>query len=122
VVTVTGTGWVDPDAAKTVEYMHRGDTALVALQFSYLPSWLSFLVDAPKAAEAETSLQDGVLAWWSRLPAGSRPRLMIFPRASVPTARRVGLPQADVARSVAAVVGSADGVLWVRPTDANPIW
>jgi uncharacterized membrane protein len=42
--------------------MHRGDTALVALHFSYLPSWISFLVDAPKAAEAWTSLQDGVLA------------------------------------------------------------
>ena len=72
-VTVTGTGWVDPDAAETVEYMHRGDTALVALQFSYLSSWISFLVDAPKAAEAGTALQEGVHAWWSRLPRGHGP-------------------------------------------------
>ena len=51
VVTVTGTGWVDPTAARSLEYEHHGDTAIVAQQYSYLPSWISFLVDADKAAE-----------------------------------------------------------------------
>ena len=29
VVTVTGTGWVDPDAAQSLEYEHNGNTAIV---------------------------------------------------------------------------------------------
>jgi len=38
VVTVTGTSWVDPNAASSLEYLHRGNTALVGLQYFYLPS------------------------------------------------------------------------------------
>jgi uncharacterized membrane protein len=32
VTTVTGTGWVDPDAAAAVENLHSGGTAMVAMQ------------------------------------------------------------------------------------------
>src|SRR5690606_31242317 len=39
VATPTGTGWLDPAAVDTVEYMHNGDTAIVSMQYSYLPSW-----------------------------------------------------------------------------------
>ena len=56
VVTTTGTGWVDPNAASSLEYLHGGDTALVGLQYSYLPSWISFLVDRAEAAEAGAAL------------------------------------------------------------------
>ena len=31
--------------------MYAGDTALVSMQYSYLPSWISFLVDRSKVAE-----------------------------------------------------------------------
>jgi uncharacterized membrane protein len=31
VITTTGTGWVDPNAASSLEYLHRGNTALVGL-------------------------------------------------------------------------------------------
>jgi uncharacterized membrane protein len=40
--TPTGTGWVDPAAQDTVEYLHRGDIASVAVQYSYLNSPLPF--------------------------------------------------------------------------------
>lgn len=40
VVTPTGTGWVDPAALDSVEYLHDGSVASVALQYSYLASWL----------------------------------------------------------------------------------
>ena len=36
VVTPTGTGWVDPAALDSVEYLHDGAVASVALQYSYL--------------------------------------------------------------------------------------
>jgi hypothetical protein len=78
VVTVTGTGWVDPNAASSLEYLHRGNTALAGLQHSYLPSWISFLVDKDEAAEAGIALYRHVHRRWAQLPAGDRPRLVIF--------------------------------------------
>ncbi len=48
VIPTTGTGWVNPTAAQAIELVHDGDTALVASQYSYLPSWISFLADQEK--------------------------------------------------------------------------
>jgi uncharacterized membrane protein len=31
----------------------NGDTAMVAMEYAYLPSWLCFLVDQVKARDAE---------------------------------------------------------------------
>ena len=78
VVTVTGTGWVDPDAARSLEYEHAGNTAIVAQQYSYLPSWISFLVDADKAAATGEALNNAVYQRWSQLPADHRPKLIVF--------------------------------------------
>jgi uncharacterized membrane protein len=78
VVTTTGTGWVDPAAADSAEYVMGGDSAMVAMQYSYLPSWISFLVDKSKAQEAGVALFDGVYKAWQALPADHRPRLYVF--------------------------------------------
>ncbi|MGW3521546.1 alpha/beta hydrolase [Streptomyces hydrogenans] len=77
VVTTTGSGWVDPAAVDSFEYLTGGDTASVALQYSYLPSWMSYLVDQSKAREAGRELFDAVYDFWSRLPADARPRLYV---------------------------------------------
>jgi uncharacterized membrane protein len=77
VVTTTGTGWVDPASADTFEYLTRGDSAIVSMQYSYLPSWLSLLVDGSKAREAGVGLFDAVYERWSQLPVGARPRLYV---------------------------------------------
>ena len=78
VATTTGTGWVDPAAVDAAEYVMGGDTAMVGLQYSYLPSWISFLVDKSKAEEAGAALFDGVYDAWSKLPPDHRPRLYSF--------------------------------------------
>ncbi|MEU6114179.1 alpha/beta-hydrolase family protein [Streptomyces sp. NPDC047117] len=77
VVTTTGSGWVDPAAVDTFEYLSGGDSATVAIQYSYLPSWLSYLVDQTKAREAGRALFDAVYDDWSKLPPGDRPRLFV---------------------------------------------
>ena len=41
VANPTGTGWLQPEAVDTLEYLHAGDTAIVTIQYSYLPSWLT---------------------------------------------------------------------------------
>jgi uncharacterized membrane protein len=78
IVTTTGTGWVDPAAVDSAEYVLGGDTAIAAMQYSYLPSWISFLVDKSKAQEAGLALYDGIYAAWSKLPADNRPKLYLF--------------------------------------------
>ncbi|RSS68524.1 hypothetical protein EF918_28150 [Streptomyces sp. WAC06614] len=77
VMTTTGSGWVDPAAVDTFEYLGNGDSATVAMQYSYLPSWLSYLVDQAKAREAGRELFDAVYETWSKLPADDRPRLFV---------------------------------------------
>jgi uncharacterized membrane protein len=77
VVTTTGSGWVDPALVDTFEYLSGGDCTTVAIQYSYLPSWISYLVDQSKALQAGRALFDAVYGVWARLPSGQRPRLFV---------------------------------------------
>ncbi|HEX7321437.1 MAG TPA: alpha/beta-hydrolase N-terminal domain-containing protein, partial [Mycobacterium sp.] len=52
VATTTGTGWLNEAEASALEYMYNGNTAIVSMQYSFLPSWLSFLVDKENARHA----------------------------------------------------------------------
>ncbi|WP_157210018.1 alpha/beta hydrolase [Nocardioides aequoreus] len=75
VVTTTGTGWVEPSAATSFEYLSDGDSAIVSMQYSHLPSWLSWWVDEERATDAGRALFDSVYREWSALPPDQRPRL-----------------------------------------------
>jgi uncharacterized membrane protein len=77
VVTTTGEGWVDPALVDSFEYLSGGDCATVAIQYSYLPSWISYLVDQSKARDAGRALFDAVYGAWLQLPEGHRPRLFV---------------------------------------------
>ena len=78
VATTTGTGWVDPGMVDALELMHGGDTAIASMQYSYLPSWISFVGDRSTPPAAGKALFEAVYARWSELPAGDRPRLLVF--------------------------------------------
>jgi uncharacterized membrane protein len=77
VVTTTGSGWVDPALVDSFEYLTNGDCATVAIQYSYLPSWISYLVDQAKALAAGRALFDAVYGVYAKMPAGDRPKLFI---------------------------------------------
>lgn len=77
VITTTGSGWVDPAAIDSIEYITGGDSAAVTIQYSYLPSWISYLVDQERAREAGRALFDAVYDRWTDLPPGERPRLVV---------------------------------------------
>jgi uncharacterized membrane protein len=77
IVTPTGTGWVDPAAMNPIEYLHRGDVASVAVQYSYLPSWLSLLVEPEYGLETAALLFSEVYGQWRELPRDSRPALYL---------------------------------------------
>jgi uncharacterized membrane protein len=78
VATSTGTGWIDPALADPLEYMFGGDTAIASLQYSFLPSWMSFLVDSGKARQAGRLLFNVVYDYWRQLLPEHRPRLVVF--------------------------------------------
>ncbi|MEV0620646.1 alpha/beta-hydrolase family protein [Nonomuraea sp. NPDC050404] len=116
VLGTTGTGWVDPHIADTLEYMYNGRSAMVALQYSYLPSWASFLLDRDKAAYAGRVLFEAVRERWARLPPGSRPRLLL-------SGESLGTYELEGAfRDLPDLASKADGALFVGPPNANPIW
>jgi uncharacterized membrane protein len=78
VAGTTGTGWLEPQSVNSVEYEWGGDSAIVGIQYSFLPSWISTLVDADKAKEAGNALFDAVYAEWVKLPEASRPKLIAY--------------------------------------------
>lgn len=76
-VTPTGTGWIDPAALDTVEYLHRGNIATVAAQYSYLNSPLALLTEAAYGVEMARALFRQVYGHWRTLPPDTRPRLYL---------------------------------------------
>jgi uncharacterized membrane protein len=78
VAGTTGTGWLEPQSVNSVEYEWGGDSAIVGIQYSFLPSWISTLVDADKAREAGNALFDAVYAQWVTLPEATRPKLIAY--------------------------------------------
>jgi uncharacterized membrane protein len=116
VATTTGTGWVDPAASDSLEYVMNGDSAMVAMQYSYLPSWLSFLVDQAKARDAGRALFDAVYGVWADLPAARRPQLLVFGES-------LGTFGGEAAFSGEADIRNrTDGVLWAGPPNFNELW
>ena len=115
VAGTTGTGWVDPAAMTSFEYETGGDAATVAIQYSYLPSWASFLVDQEKAKEAGRAMFDAVYQKWSALPAGQRPKLYAFGLSLGSYAAEAPFSgEADMANRT-------DGILLAGPPAFNPL-
>jgi uncharacterized membrane protein len=77
VASPTGTGWMDPGSHDPVEYMHGGDIATVAAQYSYLQSPLALILETDTGLEQATALQDVVHGYWKTLPRDARPRLYV---------------------------------------------
>lgn len=77
VITPTGTGWIDPAAMDTLEYLHHGDVASVAMQYSYLNSPLSLLFQPEYGTEAARALFVEIYGYWTTLPKDRRPKLYL---------------------------------------------
>lgn len=77
VVAPTGTGYVNYAAVGSFEFLTRGDSAVVAMQYSLRPSVMSL----DRIAEGRQHMRSLLVAIEDRLAArlaGSRPRMMIF--------------------------------------------
>ncbi|MFV8173021.1 alpha/beta hydrolase [Mycolicibacterium peregrinum] len=117
IVPTTGTGWVNPTAARALELMYNGDTAMVGMQYSYLPSWISFMGDREKSMNNGRLMIDAIHARWEQLPPDRRPKLVLYGESLGSMAGQGAfswLP--DISRM------GFSSVLWVGPPNASPLW
>lgn len=77
VASPTGTGWMDPGAHDPVEYMHDGDIATVAVQYSYMQSPFALVFETRTGLEQATATVSTIHDYWRQLPPDRRPRLYI---------------------------------------------
>ncbi|HEY6608439.1 MAG TPA: alpha/beta-hydrolase family protein [Candidatus Limnocylindria bacterium] len=116
-----GSGWMDPNAARALEQLHSGDTAIAAIQYSYLPSFFSWALDSSRAIEAGTVLFDAVHDRWADLPETDRPQLIVFGASLGAGGAEAPFVGADAASSVANFAARADGALLVGSLRQNTI-
>jgi uncharacterized membrane protein len=117
IVPTTGTGWVDPVAARAVESMYNGDTAIVALQYSYLPSWISFLADRKTSMDSGKHLIVAVQARWAAQPPERRPKLALYGESLGSMAGQAAFGYLPDIEQM-----GFSSVLWVGPPNASPLW
>ncbi|CAM3757369.1 alpha/beta hydrolase [Tsukamurella ocularis] len=116
VAMTTGTGWVNEAEAGALEYMYNGDTAIVSMQYSYLPSWLSFLVDKQNALDAGQALFEAVDKRVKALPEGQRPKLVVFGESLGSFGGEAPF------LSLNNLLARTDGALFSGPTFNNEMW
>lgn len=116
IISPTGTGWVDPEAINTAEYLAEGDIASVAVQYSYLTSYLALYTDPDYGAENSRALFREVYGYWTNLPKNERPKLYSF---------GVSLGALNAQKSIDLYDVLSDpiqGALWSGPPASSPTW
>lgn len=115
-VTPTGTGWVDPASQDTFEYLHRGDTATVTVQYSYLNSPLVLLTQNEYGVQTARALFAEVYAHWRSLPKDRRPRLYL-------RGLSLGSINSDRSFDLFDIIDDPfHGILWSGPPFRNRTW
>ncbi len=77
IMSAAGTGWINDFHTSGFEFVGRGDTAIVAMQYSYLPSVYSYLADRESPTRSARLLIDAIQARLSTLPKHKRPKLYL---------------------------------------------
>ena len=102
VAVPTGSGWIDANAVAGLERRFGDDVAVVGIQYSYAPSWATFVFGRDEAIAAATALYDAVAERIASKPV--RPRLYVY-----------GQSLGSVGGSAALQHGGACGALWAGP-------
>ncbi|WP_172298225.1 alpha/beta-hydrolase family protein [Pseudoruegeria sp. HB172150] len=116
IATPTGTGWIDNWAFGPLEYMHGGDVATVAVQYSYLLSPLSLMLEPGRVQESAAAVFPVIYRHWHAMPKETRPKLYLFGLS-------LGSLGSESSMPVYALLGDPiQGAVWVGPPFRNPIW
>ena len=117
VVTVpVGTGWMDPGAHDTLDFMLGGDVATVSVQYSYLTSVLSLLAAPEAGIDQARALFDTIYDFWTTLPADQRPKLYVHGLSQGAFNSEMTLPLLDV------LGDPISGAMWAGSPFLSPLW
>src|SRR5690606_9203493 len=95
---------------------HDGDVASVAMQYSYLSSPLSLIVQPDYGAAAARALFVEIYRHWSALPADSRPQIYLYGLS-------LGALHSEASAQLFEMLADPiNGALWVGPPFKNSIW
>lgn len=112
----TGRGWVEEYSSLAVEYLTDGDVASVAVQYSYLPSQVSYIMDSEASSHANQLLYDAIKKKLASLPEGKRPKLYLAGESLGAYATQSNFSD------MAALVRGVDGAVWVGTPRLSPLW
>jgi len=112
----TGTGWIEPQTANALEYEWNGDSAIVGIQYSFLPSWISTLVDVDDARTAGQAIWSAVYEKVQSLPEGSRPKLFACGLSLGSFSLQSAFPDA------ATIAAQSDGAVFVGTPNFSQPW
>ena len=111
-----GEGGIENGLVAPLEYVFDGSTAIAAMQYSRLPSWVSFVADETHARDSARLLFDTVFGYWSTLPPARRPRLVVFGQSLG------ALGAADAFSGLSDLLSRTSGALYVGPPNATELW
>ncbi|QUY63177.1 Predicted membrane protein (DUF2319) [Gulosibacter molinativorax] len=112
----TGTGWLNDWSMAAMEYLTRGDCAMVSLQYTVLPSAFALLLDRDSPQKTGQALYREVVAELEKMPKASRPKLYISGES---LGAFGGLSVFDDARDM---TERLDGAIWAGTPQFTPIW
>ena len=77
VMSAAGTGWINDFHTSGFEFVTRGDSAVVAMQYSYLPSAYSYLADRKNPVNSSRVLIEAIRRELEQLDPEKRPKLYV---------------------------------------------
>jgi uncharacterized membrane protein len=116
VTTPVGTGWMDPGAHDSLDFMWGGDVAHVGAQYSYLTSVLSIITNVEYGLDQARALFDVIYGHWTSLPPDDRPVLYLHGLSQGAMNSQAELPLLDVLGDPPA------GAMWAGSPFLSPVW
>lgn len=116
IVTTTGTGWVEEWSVQPFEYLTGGDCAIVATQYSYVPSAIAFLREFDQPVTASKILFEAVMDEVNKLPEDERPAVYL---------QGVSLGafgSESIFEDEASLLENVDGAVWAGTPNVTRLW
>ncbi|MEX0616655.1 MAG: alpha/beta-hydrolase family protein [Candidatus Woykebacteria bacterium] len=116
--TPSGSGWVNPVGVESVEFVTRGDSASVSLQYSNNQPILQYIRDRGMPARASNLLFSKIRSRLNQVPEVARPKLYVYGE-SLGSLGSQEMFQNTPQRNL---VNEVDGALWVGSPASGPLW
>ncbi|KAB1645095.1 alpha/beta-hydrolase family protein [Gulosibacter chungangensis] len=112
----TGTGWLNDWSMGAMEFLTKGDCAMVSLQYTVLPSAFAIMLDRKSPQTTGRALYEAVTVELEKIPLSERPKLYMSGES---LGAFGGLAEFTDARDM---TERLDGAVWAGTPQFSPIW